>query len=776
MKLLNISFTKPRYLVLGIALAAGASSIQAQHTGIGTVTPTAALHIARFLTPTDSTSAVDSVSAGGEMIRIQGVKNLRATQKAAYGEVLVYNSATGLFRRESIADILNDNGEWVWDGTKLAPRRTTIQHELNIVNGAVAIGNATRSANLTVTGNGTYSGNLTVDGNTALATGVGDVVTLANLTRIPLANVGAGIHVMIRDTANANQVRYAQLGNLMEANGMWVENAGKTELLPRVATYSGTIGVTADTVFMKKGAAIAGKAVVGGEIWLKNVPHTATIPVAQDDEILMQRKDQNRVEHVTVAELLTNSSEWRFRAAVAAVNPDLIYANRAKVAGNEIVATDAGRFGIGTAQPSEKLQIVGGNIQLDEAASVKFGTDNSLASTSLGVTLTSSGTYAEVVTGAHSLAAASSATTATGIITFRSGSGAAPLSPTVTINANGLGIGVVAGSGRHLQTNLADGLEFGSLTAVNDVTTAGTSGNYDRVLITDGNGVVRFISADDLVATASEWTFEDTDNDDVFDAGEKIYLRRLGNDGSGDDVYIDAVGNIVASTAKAFQWGGGAANQISKTGITVDGAFKVETGSASAVSFQENGSAIPWLHFDATNGGTGAGAYLGRVGIGTNAPLAALHVVGNIIASNTAQTSDRRFKRDIVELSGALKAIRAIRGVSYEFRADEFPKEGFDEATHIGFIAQELREVLPHAVFEREDGYLTVDYSAVTPVLVEAMQELSAKVEALEAENAILRGGSKGAVGAVSTKQLQELEARLAAMDARLEAAAAGRK
>ncbi len=831
MKLLNISFTKPRYWVLGLALATGAGTAQAQFTGIGTTAPAGALHVVG----NDTTATLTE-----NTLIVERIKRLNG--EAAYTSVPVYDPATGIFRYETIAKLLDDNGEWIWDATnsRLLPRRTTIQHELNIENGAVSIGNATRSANLAVTGNGTISGtlgvtgngtftnDLTVNGNTALATGTTGNLSLVNLTRLQAtapAKIPGTTQVLIRNGSNV--VEYAEIGDLLEGTGMWVENTAETELLPRVSTYAGTIGITEDSVNIKKNGHVGGTLIVKeattldsslrvtGRVYLADVDNRAN-PIANNDRILMQRDGANLVEYVRVDSLLQSNGEWRFRAAVSGTNPDLIYANRANGDGNRIVATNAGRFGIGTQAPTQKLHIDGGNIlvvdgnvTVDNDESYRFASIGSLAGDGTNLTLTATGAYAQAITGAHTLSAASSAntitgahtlsaatsaTTATGTITFQSGTGAAPLSPTVTINDNGLGIGVVAIAGRHLQTNLADGVQLGSLTAVTDLTTnlgvatPATTDDFRRVLITDDAGVVRYIDYADLQQESGEWRYEDAGTAG-FDAGDYIYAFRALDNSTAKSVVVDFEGQfgigttnpdeklqIVGGNAKldvgqAFMWGG-TTNQITNTALTVSAGFTFNTAEAGDVSFQE-GTNAPWLHFLAANNGTD----LGRVGIGTATPLASLHVVGNIVASHTAQTSDKRFKKDIVELSGALKAINALRGVSYEFRSDEYPKEGFDKATHIGFIAQEIREVLPQAVFERGDGYLTVDYTAVTPVLVEAMQELHTRILALEAENAALRSGKTAdAVGAVSTKQLRDLEARLAAMDARLEAATAGRK
>ena len=55
-------------------------------------------------------------------------------------------------------------------------------------------------------------------------------------------------------------------------------------------------------------------------------------------------------------------------------------------------------------------------------------------------------------------------------------------------------------------------------------------------------------------------------------------------------------------------------------------------------------------------------------------------------------------------------------------------KEGSD----VGVIAQEILEVLPEAVTTRETGYLAVRYEKIIPLLIEAIKDLSAKVEDLQ--------------------------------------------
>lgn len=122
-----------------------------------------------------------------------------------------------------------------------------------------------------------------------------------------------------------------------------------------------------------------------------------------------------------------------------------------------------------------------------------------------------------------------------------------------------------------------------------------------------------------------------------------------------------------------------------------------------------------------------------RIGIGTDAPSQALHVVGNICYTGTiGACSDEKFKKDIEPIDGALPLVGQLDGVRYSWRTDEYPDQQFSNERQVGFVAQDVQQVLPEAVTTQEDGSLTVDYSRITPLLVQAIKELKAENEALK--------------------------------------------
>ena len=58
----------------------------------------------------------------------------------------------------------------------------------------------------------------------------------------------------------------------------------------------------------------------------------------------------------------------------------------------------------------------------------------------------------------------------------------------------------------------------------------------------------------------------------------------------------------------------------------------------------------------------------------------------------------------------------------------------FDDKKQIGVIAQEVETILPELVSTDNNGYKAVDYSKLTPVLIEAMKEQQAIIESQQKE------------------------------------------
>ena len=65
-------------------------------------------------------------------------------------------------------------------------------------------------------------------------------------------------------------------------------------------------------------------------------------------------------------------------------------------------------------------------------------------------------------------------------------------------------------------------------------------------------------------------------------------------------------------------------------------------------------------------------------------------------------------------------------------------KDEPEASRNMGFIAQEMQEIMPQAVSTRDDGIMQMDYGRITPILVSALQDAHRKIEELETRLAAL--------------------------------------
>jgi hypothetical protein len=122
-------------------------------------------------------------------------------------------------------------------------------------------------------------------------------------------------------------------------------------------------------------------------------------------------------------------------------------------------------------------------------------------------------------------------------------------------------------------------------------------------------------------------------------------------------------------------------------------------------------------------------------------------------ANGLYNLSDRRMKSEIRPLENALSRIQQVRGVTYKYDSPEYrallPE---DDKTYIGLIAQEIERVFPEATAQKyligrpqgpagptadmskvnREIVTVVDYTALVPVLIEAIKEQQAEIEQLK--------------------------------------------
>ena len=338
----------------------------------------------------------------------------------------------------------------------------------------------------------------------------------------------------------------------------------------------------------------------------------------------------------------------------------------------------------------------------------------------------------------------------------------------MTLNATGLGVGVSPAYKLDVRTAPAtaaiEGLRVSDATRM--MISGQTGATYSYIGI-GGNQNVIYSSNSRL---------------DIAADGQSIFLRSS----AANYLNLDASGNVgISVTPSAWQaswkaldistiasvWGNVNTSIISNN-VFFDGALKYKTAivasylqqQSKAFQFFQSSDATPVaggvaaftqaMTLDAsgnlllgktTTAATALGgvAYIGRVDCSRDTGNAATfnhttagNLVGNIAITSTATTynsaSDYRLKESVQPLSGGLARVSALKPSIYKWKVDGSSGEGF--------LAHELADVVPLAVTGEKDAvdadgkpeYQGVDLSKVVPILVAAIQELTARVQTLE--------------------------------------------
>jgi hypothetical protein len=273
---------------------------------------------------------------------------------------------------------------------------------------------------------------------------------------------------------------------------------------------------------------------------------------------------------------------------------------------------------------------------------------------------------------------------------------------------------VTARSGNALKLG-AGGTERARITSAGNLG-VGTTDEYGRV------NIQRFTSAPQSTLAIGDFAtvtndvgiyLRTTGTAGISTAGGPIAFYR-GGPGTTESARIDSSGN--------FGVGRGAG------GDTTVGATLYTTGVITCARSSSSNSDLNLYVYS-----TGATAARFYVGMG-----------GTVYATNTtiSAISDQRFKENIQDLDVGLDKIMALKPRKFDWKAGK----GKDIKGDRGFIAQELEQVFPDLVDEwadpapeGEEPYKSVRQDLI-PVLVKAIQELKADLDATKAELAALKG------------------------------------
>jgi hypothetical protein len=421
------------------------------------------------------------------------------------------------------------------------------------------------------------------------------------------------------------------------------------------------------------------------------------------------------------------------------------------------------RVGIGTATPNDVLEVVGNGatgVRVSRAGlSTQYAT---LSAGATGPTLDASSALSELTFG---IAGSNKMTlNSTGLGVGASPSHRLTVSGTAATNTTGLGlIGTTTGYNRVLINNTSGGGQFGvegstggsicnSSTAYSTI--VGSYQNYPLHFITNNNVQATIDSSGNVGVgvTPSAWA-----------AYKAVQIGRgsFSSDTSSGTTISTLFGTnfvydgnwkyIVSAAATFFQQANGAYYWFNEAGtktagatftpvqaMTLDASGNLLVGKAALSDttvgwyVRPNGITTATMSSSVNTDtsyqlySTGASAYRFYVGMG-----------GTVYATNTtiSAISDARLKENVQDIDVGLDAILALKPRKFDWKTGKGKNIKGDR----GFIAQEFETVFPNLIDEWKDPapegeapYKSVRQDLI-PVLVKAIQELTARVEALEA-------------------------------------------
>jgi hypothetical protein len=216
----------------------------------------------------------------------------------------------------------------------------------------------------------------------------------------------------------------------------------------------------------------------------------------------------------------------------------------------------------------------------------------------------------------------------------------------------------------------------------------------------------------------------------------------LQSNGASSPQWVNTSSISIGTATQAINLSGGVAgdllfqsapNTTSFISGGTSGYVLTSTGASTAPTWQASsgGSVV----IDDVGATPNASYYLTFVDNTSTNPIAALSVSspqllfnpfeGTLSAPNFNSLSDRRAKTNIRELGYGLKDVLKMKGQKFEMISNN--------KTSIGFIAQDLKEIIPEVVDQNSEDFLGVNYQILASVLVEAIKEQQAQINELKA-------------------------------------------
>ena len=376
----------------------------------------------------------------------------------------------------------------------------------------------------------------------------------------------------------------------------------------------------------------------------------------------------------------------------------------------DAVTVDAGKVGIGTSSPQESLHVSGSSTQ-------RLEVETSGASLSSILKLTTPQSSYGIISSQGDLQFYDYGTSNTRMTIDNNGAVGLGTVPTARLHVKVTGTNNVTGV-------LVEGTDSGSSSAPDFALYRNSASPADDDVV----GALWFYgnnSADEQIAYGSILGY----SDDVTNATEDGSLR-----------FFTARSGAVTQEAMRLDSSGVVFNEDDH-----DVDFRVESANNPHTMFIQ-GSSSETFFGTSVQADTAARVHVASltvgIEIGRTTDFYGLWFARNGSQKGFTQTtssgttynqgSDARLKENVSTITDGIDVLNQMRAVEFDWIGEE------DAPRTRGFIAQEMLDVAPEAVAEHEDPDLMMgmDYGRVTPVIVAALQEAIAKIEALEAQNA----------------------------------------
>jgi hypothetical protein len=292
---------------------------------------------------------------------------------------------------------------------------------------------------------------------------------------------------------------------------------------------------------------------------------------------------------------------------------------------------------------------------------------------------------------------------------------------------------ITAGSTTNFATDVKTQLNSNTVVSGSSQITAGSTTGFATAVKTqlDANTVVsgsRTISGITLGSNLAALTIGTGLSGTSYNGSTGVTIANTGvlsvTTNTGLSTNASATGNVTITNT-------GVTSNVAGTGISVSGATGAVTITNSGVTSIVAGTGV------SRDVATGAVTIsIGQAVATSSSPtFAGLTINGAITATGDITaffTSDKRHKNTIQNIPNALEKVSKLNGVTWEWNEDV--NEVTKSTPKTGLIAQEVQEVLPEVVREREDGFLSLDYSKMVGLLVEAIKEQQSQIEELKSK------------------------------------------